>query len=223
MARDMLTIAEERDLVRRAKAGDTAARNRLVEAHDPLAGNVAKEVTENGAPTSTDDLMQEARIALLKAVNGFDPGRGVRFNTYAYKVIRTRLINYIYANMTPVSVPPKVHRKSASGELNDSDQRDRDAAMIREDPDEVEVPTGGEAELVEVVHGEQTRHLVRALVDELPERDRDIVRRRYIADPPDTLREVAEDYGLVRERIRQLEARALTQLRKRVREVSGGY
>lgn len=48
----------------------------------------------------------------------------------------------------------------------------------------------------------------------LPDRDREIIERRYLCEDPETFQSIAERFGLTRERIRQIEARALRRIRK---------
>jgi len=63
----------------------------------------------------------------------------------------------------------------------------------------------------------QHRRLEQAL-NQLPERDRLIVRRRHLLDEPATLRELADELGVSIERVRQLERRALTRLKTLLHE-----
>ena len=58
-----------------------AARDELVTMHLPLAGFLARRFRDRGE--SLDDLTQVATIGLLKAVDRFDPERGVEFSTFA--------------------------------------------------------------------------------------------------------------------------------------------
>jgi RNA polymerase sigma-B factor len=64
-----------------AKSRDTALRDELVAAHLGLAEYLARRFANRGEPL--DDLVQVASLGLLKAVDRFDPGRGVEFSTYA--------------------------------------------------------------------------------------------------------------------------------------------
>lgn len=55
---------------------------------------------------------------------------------------------------------------------------------------------------------------IEKLLDFLDERDREIIRRRYFSDDNETLSQIGESFGVTRERVRQLEARALSKLRE---------
>src|SRR5713226_7318157 len=77
---------DERDELRRKfddynQSRDPALRDELVTAHLGLAEYLARRFANRGEPL--DDLVQVASLGLLKAVDRFDPGRGVEFSTYA--------------------------------------------------------------------------------------------------------------------------------------------
>ena len=61
------------------------------------------------------------------------------------------------------------------------------------------------------------RSNLRKAIATLPEREQLIIRRRHLSDRPDTLQEVGEDLGISRERVRQLEVRALRRMREWLR------
>jgi RNA polymerase sigma-32 factor len=57
------------------------------------------------------------------------------------------------------------------------------------------------------------RHtVVGEALENLNERDRDIFSRRHLSDEPPTLEELGIEYGISRERVRQLEARAFKKV-----------
>jgi RNA polymerase sigma-B factor len=67
------------------ETGDRALRDELVAAHLGLAEYLARRFANRGE--SLDDLVQVASIGLVKAVDRFDPSRGVEFSTYATHTI----------------------------------------------------------------------------------------------------------------------------------------
>ncbi len=82
--------ADQREDLRRkfAEFAETRApetRDELIEAHLGLAEYLARRFSNRGEPL--DDLVQVASVGLLKAVDRFDPGRGVEFSTYATHTI----------------------------------------------------------------------------------------------------------------------------------------
>ncbi|PLS75261.1 MAG: B/F/G family RNA polymerase sigma-70 factor [Actinobacteria bacterium] len=82
--------AEQREDLRRkfaefALGRDTTLRGELIEAHLGLAEYLARRFSNRGEPL--DDLVQVASVGLLKAVDRFEPERGVEFSTYATHTI----------------------------------------------------------------------------------------------------------------------------------------
>jgi len=72
----------ERELLRRYhEAGDTRARDALAEEMVPLARALASRYAGRGEPL--DDLVQVACVGIMKAIEGFDLEREVRFSSYA--------------------------------------------------------------------------------------------------------------------------------------------
>jgi RNA polymerase sigma-B factor len=74
--------AREQDLLRRYhEGGDTRARDQLAEEMLPLARALAGRYAGRGEPM--DDLVQVACVGIMKAIEGFDLRRDVRFSSYA--------------------------------------------------------------------------------------------------------------------------------------------
>src|SRR3954452_24479203 len=74
-----------RELWIRARAGDRAARERLIERHMPLARSLAVQYRHAREPLG--GLCQVANLGLVKAVDRFDPDRGIAFTSYAVPTI----------------------------------------------------------------------------------------------------------------------------------------
>jgi RNA polymerase sigma-B factor len=74
-----------RALWKQARAGDRAAREQLIERHMPLARSLAIQYRHAREPL--EDLVQVANLGLVKAVDRFDPDRGIAFTSYAVPTI----------------------------------------------------------------------------------------------------------------------------------------
>lgn len=81
----LLTEAQKMQLLARAKAGDKAAREKLVQGNIRLVLSVIQRFQGRG--DSPDDLFQVGCIGLIKAIDNFDMTHGVRFSTYAVPMI----------------------------------------------------------------------------------------------------------------------------------------
>ena len=90
-------------LERYAASRDPALRDELFEHYLPLARAVARKFSGRGV--ETEDLEQVAGMALLKALERFDPARGFRFVTYAVPTITGDVRNYLRDTGTLVSWP----------------------------------------------------------------------------------------------------------------------
>ena len=102
----LLEAGEERDLSRRAREGDHAARKRLIESNLRLVISIAKKYRGRGV--SFEDLIQEGNAGLIKAVERFDPALGNRFSTYATWWIRQAITRAVADHARTVRLPSHV-------------------------------------------------------------------------------------------------------------------
>src|ERR671911_322686 len=105
----LLTHQEEIDLSKRAKKGDEAARNRLIEKNLRLVVSIAKK--SRGRGLSFEDLIQEGNIGLMKAVGKFDSDRGFRFATYATWWIRQSIQRAVADKGRTIRIPAHIGEK----------------------------------------------------------------------------------------------------------------
>ena len=91
-----LTHAEMDALLHRAKEGDTAAREKLIEGNLRLVLSVIQRFSGRGE--NPDDLFQVGCIGLLKAIANFDPTKEVRFSTYGVPMIAGEVRRYLRDN-----------------------------------------------------------------------------------------------------------------------------
>ena len=91
-----LTAAETDALLRRAKDGDSAAREKLVEGNLRLVLSVLQRFSGRGE--NADDLFQVGCVGLLKAIDNFDISQNVRFSTYGVPMIIGEIRRYLRDN-----------------------------------------------------------------------------------------------------------------------------
>lgn len=101
-----LSVDEERELGARVRQGDEAALRRLVEANLRFVVSYAKRYRGLGVPFL--DLIHEGNLGLMEAARRFDPGRNVKFISYAVWWVRQALLHVLSDQSRIVSVPPKL-------------------------------------------------------------------------------------------------------------------
>lgn|SRR5574341_182941 len=98
--------------LRFAESHDPAVREELILSYSSLAAYLARKFANRGEPL--EDLTQVAHIGLLKAVDRFDPTRGIEFTTYATVTIVGEVKRHFRDKFWTVRVPRRLR------ELNNS-------------------------------------------------------------------------------------------------------
>jgi RNA polymerase sigma-32 factor len=98
----LLTVEDEQALARRFKKGDLQAGHRLVTSNLRFVVKVAYEYRSYGIKMG--DLIQEGNIGLMKAVQKFEPDKGIRLISYAVWWIRAYIQNYILKSWSLVKL-----------------------------------------------------------------------------------------------------------------------
>ena len=99
----LLSREEEIDLALKAKAGDKAAKDRIVNANLRFVVNVAKKYQNHGL--DLPDLISEGNIGLLTAVDRFDVSKGYHFISYAVWWIRQAILKAICEKSRAIRLP----------------------------------------------------------------------------------------------------------------------
>lgn len=180
------------DRIERMLGEANEIRNHIVQANTRLIVSIAGRLKSSW--DAFDEMISTGNFILIRAVERFDYSRGFRFSTYATHSVQRELIRLLGKG-----------RKRQVTEISTSSEILLDSV---------------EDSIVGEFHAEQDRRVryVRSLIESvLPERERRIVISRFGLNSEErimTLREIGEEMGLSKERIRQLQIRAVDRLQQ---------
>ncbi len=254
-----LERSEEHELALRWKEHhDQAAMHRITTAHMRLVISMAAKFRYFGLPMG--DLIQEGHVGLLEAAARFEPGRDVRFSTYATWWIRASMQDYILKNWSIVRGGTSSAQKAlffnlrrlrarlARGQevssstalykeisealgVSEADVAMMDARLSSPDAS-LNAPliddSGGSADRMDflisedplpdevvgdAIDIERRSDWLKKALGVLNERELRIIEERRLQDEGATLEALGETLGISKERVRQIESRALEKLK----------
>lgn len=188
-------IARVDDLLDRA----AAIKNRIVQANLRLVVSIAKRHVRGPHAGDLFELISDGNLALMRAVDKFDYARGFRFSTYASWAISRH-----YAR----SIPEELAR--ADRFQTGNEERIGWARDLR-----------GESSDSASAASDRIRSVLSGSLSLLEDRERDILERHYglhDGSTGQTLDQIGRALGISKERVRQIELRALTKLRSSLGE-----
>jgi RNA polymerase nonessential primary-like sigma factor len=106
---ELFTPQQEFEAATRARAGDFAARQSMIEHNLRLVVSIAKGYMGRGVPMA--DLVEEGNLGLMHAIDKFEPERGFRFSTYATWWIRQSVDRALMYQGRAVRLPVNVVRE----------------------------------------------------------------------------------------------------------------
>ncbi len=149
----LLSVEQERALAKLVvEKNDPRARDRLVRSNLRLVVNIAKKYVSRGL--SLSDLVEEGNLGLIKAVDYFDPERGIRFSTYSAWWIKQCIKRALLESVQPIHIPTYMvalinQWRHVSAELENQLGR---GATIEEMADIMRLPLRKAKMIHEVIH-----------------------------------------------------------------------
>lgn len=243
----MLTDEEEKALGERSHKGDGEALQKLIEANLRFVVSYVKKY--QGMGLGLLDLINEGNLGLIEASRRFDPGRNVKFISYAVWWIRQSVIHALTRSAHITHVPQKLsdqillmkrHTARLKTELGRDPTREEIAADMKvkvEDVEDLELIEEKDVslsdrfdddalEMEEKIGDDITPSVeyqiikssiqsqIHDLLAVLDEKEALVLKWRFGLDDdqPRTLQEIGDALGLTRERIRQIEQKAMRKL-----------
>ncbi len=205
----ILAPEEEFMLAKRwAEHQDTDAAAKLVNSHLRLVAKIAMGYRGYGLPVS--ELISEGNIGLMQGVKKFEPDRGFRLATYAMWWIRASIQEFILRSWSLVKMGTTAAQKKLFFNLRRMKNR-----------------------IEAFEEGDLKPEDVKKIATDLGVTEEDVVsmNRRMamggdtslnvpLRDDPTTLEDLSQQYGISRERVRQIEVRAFEKLQKNIKNAA---
>ena len=195
-----LSREDELELWRKYKnEGDIAARDKLISSNLKFVASIAKQYQGRGL--SYSDLIAEGNIGLIKAIDKFDGEKGFKLISYSVWWIRQSILEALTKrNASNAEDLPTDHES----------QMDDDEIYVNNiQDDEFSSDTG------EPGNKKDQAEAISFLMEYLNKRERNIITKYYGLDgnKPKTLEEIGMEYGLTKERIRQIKNLSFKKMR----------
>lgn len=195
-----LTKEEEEQTLAQIEQGDESKKELLIIHNLRLVVYIAKKFE---CPTATtEDLVSIGTIGLMKAVNTFDSSKKIKLATYASRCIENEILMYLRKASNSKIEMSFDEPLSTDWDGNELTLRD----VLGSDPDAVS----------ENIECEDEHRLLRQIVDALPEKEKNIMNRRFGLNGQNsrTQKQLADELGISQSYISRLEKRILSKIKK---------
>ena len=251
----LLTREEEVELAEKARNGDKAARDKMINANLRFVVRVAKKYQNHGLDLT--DLISEGNIGLMNAIEKFEPSRGYHFISYAVWWINQSILKALSEKSRAIRLPLNranelVRIEYASnlinGTLSEAEECEQIAEMLNMPESKVRellTISNGMVSLDSKANSKDSDNSVMGdyfedetyekpeeatvskalkedmdnLLDTLKPNEAKVLRLRYGLNgyKPMSLQEIGEECNLTKERVRQIEKKAIFRLQNPTR------
>jgi len=232
-AKRALSREEQSALAVAAQQGDKRARETLIRHNDGFVRQVARAVNRFGR-ADMEDILQACRIGLNKAIDTFDASRGVHLLSHAVWRMKAEAKLELGRSLSALSLPPAVAvevffgrprpmpaTRLAAARRAVTEAAPLDAPMNEDGKPFVSLLADDRPDSAELLdearNGSHLARTVERALLQLSPREQYILERRRLNEDDDTLNTIGAELGLSRERIRQIELRAMTTLTELLR------
>lgn len=196
-----LSAKEETEILCRCMEGSKEARDILIERNLRLVAHIVKKY--NTADREIDDLISIGTIGLIKAIDTFDPDKGIRLATYASRCIDNELLMMLRSGKRQAK---EVYLYEPIG----SDKEGHEINLL-------DIIESSESDIIDDIELQGNVKRLYELVNKvLSKREKQIIEMRYGLNAQEeiTQREIASKIGISRSYVSRIEKKALKKLRE---------
>jgi RNA polymerase sporulation-specific sigma factor len=195
---DSMSNKEEEECLKKMKAGDKDARDKLILHNLRLVAHIVKKFESN--VNDVDDLIGIGTVGLIKGIDTYSTDKNVKLTTYIAKCAENEILMYFRGdkkNSKNVSIYDGISYDKEGNEVTILD------VLKTPDPD-----------FLEDIYLKDNIVLLKKYLNILTPREREIITYRYGLDNNDekTQKEIAKDMGISRSYVSRIEKRATTKL-----------